>query len=418
MPGMESFDSVEAEAHGVGEDARWMKRALELARESKAVSSPNPAVGCVLVRDGAVVGEGFHDYGRRDHAEIAALKQAGDRARGATAYVTLEPCCHTGRTGPCTAALVDARVARVVAATGDPNAEVNGEGLARLREAGIAVGCGEGGDEARELNDAFAGFIRTGRPFVTLKAGVSLDGRIAPGRSSAGPGIGSSGSGRGSAAPGRSSAAPGRNGARGGEPYWITGAESRADVQRMRHEHDVLLTGINTVLEDDPELTDRTGRARRRALLRVVLDAELRLPLESKLVKTANEDVLVFCTEAPAPRIAALEARGVRVESVRERVPGRVPLGDVMQRLAEMRMISVMIEAGGQVTASALQDELVDKLVLYYAPVMLGSGGLPLMEKLEMERLEVSRVTTAPFGQDVRWAGYLRDPWSEDAFAG
>lgn len=379
------------------EDARWMRRALELARESKAVSSPNPAVGCVLVRDGAVVGEGFHDYGLRDHAEIAALKQAGDRARGATAYVTLEPCCHTGRTGPCTEALVDARVARVVVATGDPNAEVNGQGLARLREAGIAVECGEDGDEARELNDAFAGFIRTGRPFVTLKAGVSLDGRIAPGKNSA---------------------APGRNGTRRGEPYWITGAESRADVQRMRHEHDVLLTGINTVLEDDPELTDRTGLRRRRPLLRVVLDAELRLPLDSKLVKTANEDVLVFCTEAPAPRIAALEARGVRVESVRERVPGRVPLGDVMQKLAEMRMISVMIEAGGQVTASALQDELVDKLVLYYAPVMLGSGGLPLMEKLEMERLEVSRVTTAPFGQDVRWAGYLRDPWSEDAFAG
>lgn len=371
------------------EDVRWMRRALELARESKAVSSPNPAVGCVLVRDGSVVGEGFHDYERRDHAEVVALKQAGDGARGATAYVTLEPCCHRGRTGPCTEALVDARVARVVAATGDPNPEVNGQGLARLREAGIAVECGDGGDEARELNDAFAGFIRMGRPFVTLKAGVSMDGRIAPGR----------------------------NGAGRGSPYWITGAESRVDVQRMRHEHDVLLTGINTVLEDDPELTDRTGMRRRRPLLRVVLDAELRLPLESKLVKTANEDVLVFCTQAPAPRIAALEARGVRVESLRGRVPGRVPLGDVMQRLAEMRMIGVMIEAGGQVTASALKDGLVDKLVLYYAPVLLGSGAVPLMEKLEMERLEVSRVETAKFGQDVRWTGYVRDPWREDAFA-
>ncbi len=367
------------------EDGRWMRRALELARESKAVSSPNPAVGCVLVRDGVAMGEGFHRYEHKDHAEVVALQQAGAGARGATAYVTLEPCCHTGRTGPCTEALIAAGVARVVAATGDPNREVNGKGFGRLREAGIQVECGEGAVEARELNDAFAGFIRTGRPLVTLKAGVSLDGRIAPGY-----GV-----------------------ARKREPYFMTGPESLADVQRMRHEHDALLTGINTVLADDPHLTDRTGVARRRPLLRVVLDTELRLPLESKLVREANEDVVVFCGEAAAPRIAALEARGVRVESVPGRVPGRIPLGEVMQRLAEMRMISVMIEAGGQVTASALQDELVDKLVLYYAPVMLGSAALPLMEKLEKQQLDVSRVATAPFGQDMRWTGYLRDPWSE-----
>jgi diaminohydroxyphosphoribosylaminopyrimidine deaminase/5-amino-6-(5-phosphoribosylamino)uracil reductase len=368
-------------------DARWMRRALELARASKAVSSPNPAVGCLLVRDGVVVGEGFHDYERRDHAEVVALKQAGDAARGATAYVTLEPCCHTGRTGPCTEALIAAGVVRVVAATGDPNKEVNGQGFAQLREAGIAVECGEGAVEVRALNDAFAGYIRTGLPFVTLKAGVSLDGRIAPGQ-----GV-----------------------KRKKEPYFLTGPESLADVQRMRHEHDVLLTGINTVLTDDPHLTDRTGLPRRRPLLRVVLDSELRLPLESKLVREANEDVMVFCSEPTAASMAALEARGVRVEVVRSRVPGRVVIGDVLRRLAEMKMISVMIEAGGQVTASALQDGLVDKLVLYYAPVMLGSGGLPLMEKREMERLDISRVETAQFGRDVRWTGYLRDPWSESS---
>jgi diaminohydroxyphosphoribosylaminopyrimidine deaminase/5-amino-6-(5-phosphoribosylamino)uracil reductase len=283
-------------------------------------------------------------------------------------------------------------VARVVVATGDPNREVNGQGFARLREAGIEVECGEGAVEARELNDAFAGFIRTGRPFVTLKAGVSLDGRIGPGEGLA---------------------APGKSVKRKREPYFLTGAESLADVQRMRHEHDVLLTGINTVLTDDPQLTDRTGLARRRPLLRVVLDSDLRLPLDSKLVQTANEDVMVFCTEPTAASMAALEARGVRVEAVRNGVPGRVPMRDVMRRLTEMKMISVMIEAGGQVTASALQDGLVDKLMLYYAPVMLGSGGLPLMEKLEMERLDVSRVATAQFGRDVRWTGYLHDPWSE-----
>ncbi len=381
------------------EDTRWMRRALELACESKAVSSPNPAVGCVLVRDGVVVGEGFHDYTRRDHAEVAALKQAGDAARGSTAYVTLEPCCHTGRTGPCTEALIAAGVKRVVAATGDPNREVNGLGFARLREAGIDVEFGEGAEEARELNDAFAGFIRKGRPFVTLKAGVSLDGRIALGDYSA--------------APGGFLVSHGNGVKREREPYFLTGPESLADVQRMRHEHDVLLTGINTVLTDDPQLTDRSGLARRRPLLRVVLDAELRLPLDSKLVQMANEDVMVFCTEPVAANMAALEARGVRVEVVRSDVPGRVPMEDVMRRLAEMKMISVMIEAGGQVMASALQDGLVDKLVLYYAPVMLGSGGLPLMGKLEMERLDVSRVETAQFGRDVRWTGYLRDPWTE-----
>ena len=369
------------------EDARWMRRALELARQSKAVSSPNPAVGCVLVRDGAVVGEGFHDYSRRDHAEVAALKQAGENARGATAFVTLEPCCHTGRTGPCTEALIAADVARVVVATGDPNPGVNGKGLAQLRAAGMEVELGEGGDEARELNDAFAGFIRTGRPFVTLKAGVSLDGRIAP--------------------------APGM--ARRGEPYFLTGPESRKDVQRMRHEHDVLLTGIRTVLADDPQLTDRTGLPRRRPLLRVVLDAELRLPLESKLVSTSNEDVLVFCTDGLTSRMAALEARGVRVEPVRGHVPGRVPLDAVLHRLARMQMLSVMIEAGGLVTASALKDGWVDKLALYYAPVLLGSGGVALMEQENMQRLRVSRVATAQFGRDVRWTGYLHDPWSTDA---
>lgn len=365
------------------EDARWMRRALELARKSKAVSSPNPAVGCVLVKAGAMVGEGFHDYDRRDHAEVVALKNAGEMARGATAYVTLEPCCHTGRTGPCADALVAAGVARVVVATGDPNPEVNGKGLERLGAAGIAVECGAGCEEARELNDAFAGFIRTGLPFVTLKAGVSLDGRIG-----LGDGV-----------------------ARKKEPYFITGAESLADVQRMRHEQDVLLTGIGTVLTDDPQLTDRTGSPRRRPLLRVVLDSALRLPLESKLVREANEDVMVFCAEASAPRVTALEARGVRVESLRGDVRGRVPLKSVLRRLAEMKMISVMIEAGGQVTASALREECVDKLVLYYAPVMLGTGAVPLMEQAEMQRLKVSRVRTANFGQDVRWTGYVRDPW-------
>src|SRR5579875_568149 len=229
------------------EDERWMQHALVLARRSKSVSSPNPAVGCVLVRDGVLVGEGFHDYDRMDHAEVAALKAAGSQARGATAYVTLEPCCHTGRTGPCTEALIAAGVRRVIVAAIDPNPKVSGEGLRRLRQAGIEVGAGVCQSEAQALNDAFAFSIRAHRPFVTLKAGVSLDGRIArdPSLSSA------------------------------GRPYFLTGPPARAEVQMMRHEHDVLLTGIHTVLADDPQLTDRTGLPRRRPLLRVVLDSAL-----------------------------------------------------------------------------------------------------------------------------------------------
>ncbi len=365
------------------EDERWMERALARARQSKSVSSPNPAVGCVLVRDGTLVGEGFHDYDRIDHAEIVALKAAGDLARGATAYVTLEPCCHTGRTGPCTEALIAAGVRRVVAATLDPNPKVSGNGLLRLQQAGIETAAGLCQQDARSLNEAFACSIRNGHPFVTLKAGVSLDGRIAP--------------------------RPGR--AEGGQPYFLTGPRALAEVQVMRHEHDVLLTGINTVLTDDPQLTDRTGLPRRRPLLRVVLDSALRLPLDSKLVRTAQDDVLVFCSFAPTARRQALESMGVRVEALPGNTRGRIPLDAVMRRLHEMQMLSVMIEAGGMVNASALTADLVDKLVLYYAPVLLGGMGVALAEDIEMQRLRLQRAEWTPVGPDLRYTGYLRDPW-------
>jgi diaminohydroxyphosphoribosylaminopyrimidine deaminase/5-amino-6-(5-phosphoribosylamino)uracil reductase len=366
------------------EDERWMKVALALARQSKPVSSPNPAVGCVLVNEGALVGKGFHDYGRKDHAEIVALKDAGGLARHATAYVTLEPCCHTGRTGPCTGALIAAGVRRVVAATLDPNPKVSGQGLLRLREAGIESIAGVCEQEARALNDAFACSIRSGHPFVTLKAGVSLDGRIAP--------------------------RPGT--VETGRPYFLTGAQALAEVRKMRHEHDVLLTGIHTVLADDPQLTDRTGLPRRRPLLRVVLDSALRLPLDSRLVRSAQDDVLVFCSFAPAARRQALESLGVRVEELPGKGRGsRIPLDLVLRRLHEMHMLSVMLEAGGMVNASALSAGLVDKLVLYYAPILLGSGGVALAADMEMKRLALLRPEWTQVGPDLRYSGYLRDPW-------
>ena len=362
-----------------------MHEALDQARRSVGVASPNPAVGCVLVKGESVVGRGFHDYEQLDHAEIVALKAAGGEARGSTAYVTLEPCCTMGRTGPCTEALIEAGVARVVVATIDPNAGVNGQGIERLRAAGIAVTGGIDAEEARELNDGFARYIRTGLPFVTLKAGLSLDGRIAP--------------------------APGK--APTGAPVILTGETSRTKVQELRHASDALITGINTVLLDDPLLTDRTGLPRRRRLLRVVLDSALRLRLDSKIVRTAQDDVLVFCTIPVSERQRALEALGVRVERV-DPAPGspRVSLKRVIERLGEMQMTSAMIEAGCQLMSSAVSVQAIDKVSLFYAPVFLGAAGVAMLSSIEMMRPDWVTTSTEQLGEDFWFKGYFRDPWA------
>ena len=381
-------------------DEGWMQRALELAEHSIGLASPNPAVGCVLVKDGVVIGVGRHEYDKKDHAEVVALKNAGDAARGATAYVTLEPCCHTGRTGPCTNALIDAGIARVVAATTDPNPAVSGKGLEQLRAAGIDVAAGILRCHARKLNDGFAKHIRTGLPFVTLKAGLSLDGRIAP--------------------------APGS--APRGAPVFLTGEKARAQVQEMRHAADAVITGINTVLQDDPHLTDRSGKPRRRPLLRVVLDSGLRIPLDSKLVRTAQDDLLIFSGVATTQRQQTLEALGVRVE----RVPAAeatvdpfatagtgstrrsgVSLKAVMQRLGEMGILSAVMEAGGQLNASALNGGHVDKITLFYAPVFLGPYGVPLLQEGMLKPLLPIPPTIECIDQDVRIDAYLRNPWGE-----
>lgn len=380
----------------------WMLRALDLARRSAGLASPNPAVGCVLVKDGAVVGEGFHEYDKLDHAEIAALRIARNDARGSTAYVTLEPCCHLGRTGPCAKALAEAGVARVIVATEDPNPAVNGKGIALLREAGVEVEVGVLEREARRLNDGFARHIRTGLPFVTLKAAVSLDGRIAP--------------------------APGT--APRGAPVYLSGEASRAEVQRMRHSVDAVVTGINTVLQDNPRLTDRSGLPRRRPLLRVILDSALRIPLDAQLVRSVQQDVLIFCAIAPTQRQNALEAMGVRVERVEASeagqrgyaagVPGRstetsrlggVSLKQVFERLGELNILSVMLEAGGQLNSSALGGGHVDKLSLFYAPIFLGPGGVPLLQEEISGLVLPSQPVIECIGQDVRVDAYLRDPW-------
>jgi diaminohydroxyphosphoribosylaminopyrimidine deaminase/5-amino-6-(5-phosphoribosylamino)uracil reductase len=364
-------------------DDRWMRRALELARKSVGVASPNPAVGCVLVKDDKLVGEGFHSYDQRDHAEVVALKAAGPAAEHSTAYVTLEPCSHTGRTGPCANALIEAKVARVVVATGDPNPEVCGRGLERMRSAGIEVEVGLMCDEAHDLNDGFARYIQTRLPFVTLKAGLSLDGRIAP------------------AAHKRLHKVA----------VMLTGAESQEEVQRMRHASDALITGINTVLDDDPLLTDRSGLPRRRPLLRVVLDSKLRMPLDSRLVGTANDDLIVFATEPDAERRHALEALHVRVEQIEsEHGSRRVSIEGVLERLGEMQLTSALIEAGSRLNAAFLN--YADMLALFYAPAILGSDGVPFLRLADASRIRPIRTTVAQLGSDALVKIRLRDPWA------
>lgn len=375
-------------------DVEYMQRALELARASVGLASPNPQVGCLLVRDGVVVGAGAHFYDEFDHAEVVALKQAEARARGATAYVTLEPCSHQGRTGPCAVALIAAGVRRVVAATMDPNRQVSGEGARRLRAAGIEVVVGVCEQEARQVNDAFARFIRTRRPLVTLKAGLSADGMLAP----------------------KPEARTNR------EPYWLTGAAARAEVQRMRHGADAVLTGIGTVLADDPGLTDRSGivgpggRARRRPLLRVVLDSNLRMPLDSQLARSASGDVLVLCSvEVDPGRATALEDAGVQVERVAGRV-GRLDLGVVLDLLGERQILSVLLECGAALNGAFLAQGLVDKVALFYSQTKLGEGAVPFAagvgSPLELEQ-KLHDITRTMFGADTRVSGVLRDPWVE-----
>ena len=326
-------------------DEKWMSRALDLAIQGVAQAHPNPIVGALLVKNGRIVGEGFHAYDRRDHAEIVALKKAGGKSRGATLYVTLEPCCTTGRTGPCTKAIIAAGIRRVVAAMRDPNPAVSGKGLAALKRAGIAVHHGVLENFARRYNEDFAWWIQTGRPLVTLKTALTLDGQIAQ---------------------------------KAGSVTWITSEESRHAVQHLRHEADAILTGIGTVLTDDPRLTDRSGEPRRRPLLRAIVDSRLRTPLRSEIVKSAKKDVVVFTVQSKdSAKACALQRAGVEVVRVPAR-SGRVDLQSVIRELGKREILSILLEAGAQLNGAALQSGIVDKMILFYAPKIMGTGGVPM----------------------------------------
>lgn len=349
------------------DDVRWMRRALRLA--ARGFTPPNPMVGCVLVKAGRIVGEGFHRMAGEPHAEVMALRAAGEAARGATAYVSLEPCRHYGRTPPCTAALIGAGVARVVAAVEDPNPLVAGQGLEDLRRAGIAVQTGLLTEPAAELNAAFFHYQRTGRPLVVLKAAMTLDGKIAT---------------------------------RTGDSRWITGSRARAYVHRLRAQSGAVLVGIGTVLADDPLLTARL-RGVSRQPLRIVLDTNLRIPLTSRLAVTARVSPVIVAagTSAGADRVAAVEQLGIEVLRLPD-CGGRVALGPLLETLGRRGIISVLVEGGGAIHASFLEGRFAHRLLWFISPKVVGgrdaitpvegSGAASLSDALPLDRLTARRL--------------------------
>jgi diaminohydroxyphosphoribosylaminopyrimidine deaminase/5-amino-6-(5-phosphoribosylamino)uracil reductase len=360
-------------------DLKMMRRALELAARGVGQVSPSPLVGCVITGDeNRIVGEGFYVYEQLAHAERQALAQAGPLARGATAYVSLEPHAHHSRTPPCTEALIKAGIKRVVVALADPNPLVNGQGFGQLRAAGVDVQVGLCASEAARLNEKYLHFTRTGRPFVHLKLATSLDGRIST---------------------------------RTGDSRWITGAESRARVHELRHEYDAILVGAGTALADDPLLTDRSGRARRRPLVRVVLDERLRLTPASQLARTAREaPIVVFTAKHSAASPSAVELAERGVEIVPDESGGR-DLRAVLEQLAGRSLQSVLIEGGAAVAGAFLDQGLVDKVSFFIAPIIIGGTDAPAAiagngaEKIA-DALNLHEVEITQHGRDVEITGY------------
>lgn len=343
-----------------------MRRALVLARRGRGFTAPNPMVGCVIVRSGKIIGEGYHRRAGGDHAEVAALKSLAGSARGATAYVTLEPCDHHGRTGPCTAALIAAGVARVVFALRDPNPRVDGRGAKRLRAAGVAVEAGLCTDESAELNRAFVKWITTGMPWVTLKAAVTLDGKIAT---------------------------------RTGDSKWITGERARRVVHQMRAAHDAILVGASTVTADDPQLTVRSVRGRDPQ--RVLLDGRLTMRVGARAIPGA---LIVTTAKGGAQYVA----RGAEIIRLAGR-DGKVALDAMLLELGKRRITSLLVEGGAEVYAGFLRAGLVDELAVFVAPKLIGGDGLPMVGAVGVERLSqaivIEHAKTRVLGDDLLVTG-------------
>jgi diaminohydroxyphosphoribosylaminopyrimidine deaminase / 5-amino-6-(5-phosphoribosylamino)uracil reductase len=348
-------------------ERRAMTRALELAARGLNTTHPNPRVGCVIVQGDRTVGEGWHERAGEPHAEIMALRAAGEQAADATAYVTLEPCSHFGRTPPCADALIQARVARVLFALEDPDPRVRGQGAERLRQAGVEVRSGLMQPEASELNAGFIKRMAEGRPWVRVKLAMSLDGRTA---------------------------------LAGGASRWITGEAAREDVQLWRARSSALLTGVGTVLADDPRLDVRLGTEKPRQPLRVVLDSRLRTPPGARLFDSAGA-VWIFTASADSARRAALEARGAHIEH-----EGRLDLEGVLARLGQAEMNELHVEAGATLSGELIRTGLADELLVYVAPMLLGPQARPLAELPLLTDLQAAPrfrlIETRPIGADLR----------------
>jgi len=412
-------------------DEQLLQRALDLAREGIGLASPNPYVGAVIADvNGNVAGTGIYTYAGVKHAEVLALESAGARARGGTLFINLEPHAHQGRTPPCTDALIAASIRRVVASMPDPNPKVSGRGFEQLRAAGVQVEVGGLEVQARRLNEAFTCYIRHGRPLVTLKSAMTLDGKIAPSPEASKQskeirtegGFTSAGF-RGTGFAGTGFAGTGFAGT-GFAGTWITGELARAHAHELRHQNDALLVGIGTILADNPLLSDRSGHARRRPLFRVILDSRLRLPIESRLVQTVaserKNDVLVFCSAAAArnnpPKKQHLEQLGIRVEeSSVDQISANLDLTPVLRRLGQLEITSLMIEGGAAVNSAALAANVVDKVFLYYAPKILGASAISFAtNRAAVPALprHINNVQLHRFGDDFGVEGYLRDPYA------
>ena len=355
-----------------------MERALELARRGTGLVSPGPLVGCVIVDPaGLVVGEGFYVFEEVKHAETIALSVAGNKARGGTAYVSLEPHAHHGRTAPCTDALIAAGIKRVVASIEDSNPKVSGRGFEHLRNAGVEVQVGLLAEEAARANEAYIHFMRTGRPFVHLKMAVSLDGKIAT---------------------------------RTGDSRWVTGPESRARAHELRHQYDAIMIGIGTAIKDDPLLTDRSDMSRRLQLVRIVLDEQLLLPSQSRLVKTANEApvIVIAGTGADENRVRELESRGVEIVRKGNRDPF-----ELLDELGRRSVQSLLVEGGSGVAGRFIDAGLVNKVTFFVAPKIVGGSEAPgavggVGVELMKDALQLEHVEITQRGNDIEVTGYPR----------
>jgi len=354
-----------------------MRRALDLAAQGIGLVSPGPLVGCVIVdAQQQIVGEGFYVYDELKHAETIALEQAGERARGATAYISLEPHAHQGRTLPCTDALIKSGIKRVVAPIEDPNPKVSGRGFAHLREAGIEVCTGVLAEDATRINEAYIHFMRTGRPFVHLKMAVSLDGKVATAT---------------------------------GESRWITGETARARVHELRHQYDAIMVGGRTARSDDPLLTDRSGKKRRRPLVRVVIEQYLRVSPESQLAQTTDAaPVIIFAGgDAKGDTVEALQARGVEVVAQ----GSALDLSSVLDELATRSIQSVLVEGGPSLAGLLLEAGLINKISFFVAPLIIGGQDAPSaiagsgVEKIA-DAIRLERVEVHPHAADLEITGY------------